>query len=445
VLLLFSIGLSNNLYAASQDSGASVEVSVMGCNNNARCEVNLGENIANCPIDCTPSPRTTGSSSSSPLEFYDLKVEASHNDALISWKTRENALTTFSWGKSPDYENGSVSGVSYTKVHHIKIETLNSSTRYYFKIEGRDAQGNSKKIEDSFATQISPDLTPPSNVTNLSLTEITGRNLIKWQNPTDDDFMYVRVVRSTKNYPLDGLSGRIVYEGSGNYTYDEGIELGKKYYYTVFAYDFGGNISSGATISSKLFSPGSEQGGVISPPVSGENNPYREITLQDFTFAQHQKNVEIIENKISLQGDDLLHISLPIHKINIKPHLILLEIKFGDESQTLLIREYSEKNQYETIINLQKYPGKHPFKIYFVNEKLVALHELSGTFDVSESVQNEERIWGQNYINFVFSNPVIAVPIITLLLAIISVFILIILWINRRRKRAILIAPNEPN
>ena len=62
---------------------------------------------------------------------------------------------------------------------------------------------------------------------------------LSWKNPTDADFRGVRVIRRTApGDPISPLEGVLVYEGRNTQFVDEtGIELGKLYTYTIYAFD----------------------------------------------------------------------------------------------------------------------------------------------------------------------------------------------------------------
>lgn len=93
---------------------------------------------------------------------------------------------------------------------------------------------------DSALSHVYPrDLFPPAAVTNFRAQEAgSGKLTLTWTNPTDDDFMGVKIWRSTSGFQdtLNALA-TLVYHGTGTTYSDDNLKNGTIYYYTARTYD----------------------------------------------------------------------------------------------------------------------------------------------------------------------------------------------------------------
>ena len=79
--------------------------------------------------------------------------------------------------------------------------------------------------------------TPVSKVTNLTNKIDKGKIKLSWENPNDEDFVGVYVVRNSFHPPKNFMDGVKIYGGRDDYTYDTFGSLDKEKYYSVFTYD----------------------------------------------------------------------------------------------------------------------------------------------------------------------------------------------------------------
>ena len=92
-----------------------------------------------------------------------------------------------------------------------------------------------------------PDEEPPGKVTDFVATAGDGQITLSWVNPQDADFAGVIVVFSIDETPESVEAGEKIYEGTNtSYTHRD-ITTGTVYYYTVFAFDEGGNYAAGVS------------------------------------------------------------------------------------------------------------------------------------------------------------------------------------------------------
>ncbi len=112
--------------------------------------------------------------------------------AIVSWKTNTVSSSVVKYGKTNTYgsqvEDRSGSGVT---VHVVKIDGLNDSTTYHFKISGTDTDGNGLSSDDySFETLTFP------RVSDVKITqkadEVTSTIVVTWSTnvPTDSVVNY---------------------------------------------------------------------------------------------------------------------------------------------------------------------------------------------------------------------------------------------------------------
>jgi hypothetical protein len=89
--------------------------------------------------------------------------------------------------------------------------------------------------------------TTPTNPPLPSGTSTVGRVVtLSWTNPADTDFANVTIVRNATAYPSNPSDGTTVIAGLVGTSYPNTVPADGTYYYSVFAYDNTGNVSTGA-------------------------------------------------------------------------------------------------------------------------------------------------------------------------------------------------------
>ena len=111
---------------------------------------------------------------------------------------------------------------------------------------------NRPKLEVTFL-DTNADNNPPGTVTNLNADCAGGQVSLSWNNPTDNDFRGVLILRKVGLIPTDPTDGLAVYDQPGTVgspvTYrDTGLTNDQTYYYAVFTYDNLRNYSRGTSI-----------------------------------------------------------------------------------------------------------------------------------------------------------------------------------------------------
>lgn len=183
-----------------------------------------------------------------PAAPQGLSAVASDNTVTLSWRPNTEK---FLGGYYVYYQanNGSESDVLFSDrvtvnagSTSVTLTKLTNNSRYYFAVV---AYSNNSIVRESApsnkASAIPTDTTAPHTPTEFNVAQISGdtKMNLSWKNPTDADFRGVRVIRRTApGDPISPLEGVLVYEGRNTQFVDEtGIELGKLYTYTIYAFD----------------------------------------------------------------------------------------------------------------------------------------------------------------------------------------------------------------
>lgn len=188
--------------------------------------------------------------------------------AKITWHTDEPADSQIAYGLIKQLDK--LEAAADLVINHvINLKDLVPDTKYYFKVISTDADSNQSVglqggVEISWFKTLK-DTVPPANVGKFTAKAGDKAINLDWQNPVDEDFVGVVIYRSTISYPKqvgDGLEIANVIGGKTSFLDTQGLENGKVYYYTAFAYDKYKNYASGA-VAQAMPQAGSQ------PPVSG--------------------------------------------------------------------------------------------------------------------------------------------------------------------------------
>lgn len=185
-------------------------------------------------------------------------VNITKTSATISWTTNEVSTSILDYGLTSDYGINKMSA-SLTTDHSFLLSSLQSGTAFHFRVKSQDASSNiSTSSDQTFSTLL--DL-PPTNVSGLSV--VIGDKILSlsWINPSDDDFVGVRVLRclsALPNGPTDPACLIVLDNSTVQTLAQNGLTNGTTYYYGVFSKDAASQFASGALISGKPSAPEKE-------------------------------------------------------------------------------------------------------------------------------------------------------------------------------------------
>ena len=95
------------------------------------------------------------------------------------------------------------------------------------------------------------DITPPAQAKNTKVESADRQIAIKWDNPSDIDYVRTVIVRKEDSAPLSRLDGEKVYEGTDKEFIDTNLDNNKTYYYAIYTLDRKPNYSKPVIITSK--------------------------------------------------------------------------------------------------------------------------------------------------------------------------------------------------
>ena len=385
-LFLTNFSLSN----ASTAGGMDVNLEVGNCNNNGICEKGQ-EDMFSCPADCTPPPSTTGSGSLINNFFDNLTVEVSYDSATIKWKSNVPTMSNLKWGTNPDYKDGVIKNINLLLDHKIEITNLKEGTVYYFSIQSSNFFGVTNSLENQvFQTLSLPDTTPPSNPTNIVITSGISGITISWNNPTEEDFDYIRIMRNDDRYYGSPFIGHLVYEGSGKYFTDSNVISGHKYFYSLFSRDRAGNYSSGSLVSIIHNPLGLDNWGTEIPPVE-KLEPLSSI----FIVTQNSSTYDFYPGTVfNLSGDEPITIKTN-YSSNIKDDDLWVEIRNSDGiiiNQYFFSRARDKDGFINVIIPSFDKGGYYNIVIHKYNDVVTQMINY-GSFQITKVGGGEKFVW----------------------------------------------------
>lgn len=397
ILFLFTfLFLTNFTLSDASQTGIDVNLNVGSCNNNGICE-SATEDMLSCPLDCVPPEEEeegsgTGSTGSYINNYFEnLTIEVGYNSATIKWRSNVPTISNLKWGTNPDYREGVLRNINFLLDHKVELTNLKEGTTYYFNIQAENFFGVVKILDGQiFQTLSSPDIIPPGNPTNIVIKSGSSGITVSWENPSDLDFDYIRVMRNDNRYYGDPLIGRLVYEGTGKYFTDSNVIEGHKYFYSLFSRDKAGNYSSGSLVSITHNPLG------IDIP-STEVPPTENIKLLPNLFIVTQNSLShdfYPGDNFSLSGDDIIDIKTN-YSSKIKNDDMWVEIRNSEGiilSQYFFTRTKDSEGFIKVIIPSFVEEGNYRITIYRYDNNVTQIVNY-GSFDIYKSFKGEESVW----------------------------------------------------
>jgi chitodextrinase len=200
----------------------------------------------------TSTASTTSSLAPSATAVPTLRtftVDARAHEAYVSFTSYGPTRYTLRFGRTTEYELGTISSNIFGYNHQSRLSSLEPGTTYYIELTLINAQGITRIVTtESFITEAPIKTTLPQSVTNVRALIIEDDVVLSWRFPAGTEGV-VRVVRNHFFYPSHPLDGVVVYEGAETRTIDTDVfEKQSQYYYSIFVIDAEGQVSAPAVI-----------------------------------------------------------------------------------------------------------------------------------------------------------------------------------------------------
>ncbi|HEX9503695.1 MAG TPA: fibronectin type III domain-containing protein [Patescibacteria group bacterium] len=160
---------------------------------------------------------------------------------------------------TPIYFDSSTTGAN--QQNQYVVLGLTPGTNYNFAIKTDDQSGNTSSISTvvSATTQTAASANSGSGSgginTGGSTTTISAPSDLRaeaadssvnifWKNPSEANFIRVKLVRKAGNYPTAITDGQVLYEGANQNFVDTNLINGQNYYYAIFAMNHLSNVST---------------------------------------------------------------------------------------------------------------------------------------------------------------------------------------------------------
>lgn len=178
------------------------------------------------------------------------KIPPSNVTNLSATNINDNSFNV-SWGAPSDTDlagykvylnNSLIKTITDTSYSFTGLSPL---TQYQVKITAFDTSGNENTgTTITVKTNDAPDVTPPSNVTNLVATPTHKSVSLSWTNPPESDFSKVLIYK-------DGVYQKAVTAAEGSSAFFDNLQTETVYTFKVTSVDFTGNESEGSSINVK--------------------------------------------------------------------------------------------------------------------------------------------------------------------------------------------------
>ncbi len=187
----------------------------------------------------------------SALRFRDARVAATdERSLLLVWETDRATSGVVEYGVS-GYD-AQLSDDVVSPSHHLRVSGLQPDTLYRLRITARIGP-RGEVVSTILTGQTAEDVTAPSNPLSLRAIGQDGQVALEWMNPSVEDFAEVILVVRDDRFATSLGDGRMVYTGGAQAAIDTGLLPGRTYFYTLFARDGVGNLSSGAIASAQTW------------------------------------------------------------------------------------------------------------------------------------------------------------------------------------------------
>ncbi len=293
---------------------------------------------------------------------------------------------------------------------------------YYFTIESRDVNGKTNIYPPTyFFTKFLKDTTFPLNPRNVKASADVPGITISWQNPPDDNFSYVRIMRHEDHFRGNPFLGKLIYEGTDEKFLDKNVIAGKKYFYTLFSRDNKGNYSSGVAVSETAYSAKK----IPAQPEAPIEIPAQFLIEETFFAHQYNQQVEPLTNIKTIKIDSDKSTVIDINSKTLPDDWMKVTNKDGKIIGQYLFSFNKDSGRYQSVIPPLEKEGNYNVKIYrYKNNVPTIISE--GLLNVEEKIapKIEKSDKNKYIINYILGHLQLIYIIISIIILIITAFLL---------------------
>lgn len=338
----------------------------------------------------TTTPQSSGGSAPAiSVLSFQIGATPSNDSIALAVDGSESIRVTISWSDTRGAILGTLSVPTLSTSHETAITGLRSGTTYRVTVTVTDEGGRAATRTITVTTTKGTDTTGPTNPSNFTATALPLGIRLSWNNPTDQDFENVRIMRQTGTIPVDPYDGTPIYEGSLTGYFDSDVMNGAVYGYTIFAKDESGNYSSGVVALIRAWSD--ETVGDVTIDLEG---PEGTLT-DDMTIAQREVIHAIQNGSFTITNDDPFLVSVPADHFPKVLKTILVTLTHPTETDkrfTFLLRANAEKTAYEARIDSLANIGRYGATIAFLDVSAQVVSKNDFAIEVTEGVEGSHPI-----------------------------------------------------
>ena len=360
----------------------------------------------------TTTPSRPPSGRAPDPELRSFNILPGTQSARIEFVTNVPTQFILRYGIDDVGSDGFVQTDRFASEHTTVLIDLEPGQRYVYELYIVDRFGREVLArQGEFSTEPRFVIVSPENVRNLRADTLNSDVLLRWQNPPQDNFAYVRVVRNHRFFPADPWDGFVVYEGRLENVTDGGAlsQFGTQFY-TVFSYDLDGNVSSGAVVVAQRFRDDYVPGTPLPEPMkplSDDELPATttdpetviglpSLRITDVEVVQFDSLVQVAVDSLELQTEEPFLLRIPYDSV--PQHLKVIVLTIGNieglASASYLLRANADKTYYEARVAGLSVAGEYPVVVTVYDLENETLHTIRGTllaFAVDETGVVEER------------------------------------------------------